>query len=85
MVVEGQPNISGAVADKSPDHAVPLTPEATDPARQHAGNPTREIGTVGRDLLTDRQPSRRAVRRPPPPPPQLRSSAGSGRIPRYVR
>ena len=60
MVVEGQPNISGAVADRSPDHAVPLTPEATDPARQHAGNPAREIGTVGRDLLADRQPSRRA-------------------------
>jgi hypothetical protein len=25
------------------------------------------------------------VRRPPPPPPHLRSGAGSGRIPRYVR
>jgi len=49
MIVEGQPNVSGAVADGDPDHAVPLAPGSPNPALEHAGNSAGEFETVGDD------------------------------------
>jgi hypothetical protein len=47
LIVEGEPEVSGAVAQRDPHQPVPFAPGTTHPAFEHAGHPAAENQAVG--------------------------------------
>src|SRR5437764_10534037 len=47
LVVESEPDISGAITQRDPYHAIPLAPGTADPTLEHAGNPAGDGQAVG--------------------------------------